>query len=49
VDRHSTPGVVNEGYSIEFFDMTGTTVTVVALEAALRLPTAAASVRARSA
>jgi len=33
VDRHTAPGVAEEGYSVEFFDMTGITVTVVLLEA----------------
>jgi hypothetical protein len=42
VERHAVPGVSEEGYSVEFFDMTGNTVTVVTLQAsALRLPTPA--------
>ena len=42
VERHVVPGVPEEGYSVEFFDMTGNTVAVVTLPAsALRLPTAA--------
>ena len=42
VERHSAPGVPEEGYSVEFFDMTGNTVTVATLPAsALRLPTPA--------
>ena len=52
VGRHAVPDVPEEGYSIEFFDMTGQTVAVVTLPAnALRLPTAAdrAAVRALSA
>jgi Domain of unknown function (DUF4926) len=52
VERHAVPDVPEEGYSIEFFDMTGQTVAVVTLPAnALRLPTAAdrAAVRALSA
>ena len=52
VDQHVVPGVTEEGYSVEFFDMTGNTVTVVTLPAsALRLPTPAdrPAVRALSA
>ena len=52
VERHAVPGVPEEGYSVEFFDMTGNTVAVVALPAsALRLPTPAdrPAVRALSA
>jgi hypothetical protein len=42
VERHAVPGVSEEGYSVEFFDMTGNTVAVVALPAsAIRLPTPA--------
>ena len=42
VERHIVPGVAEEGYSVEFFDMAGNTVTVVAVPAsALRLPTPA--------
>lgn len=42
VERHATPGVPEEGYFVEFFDMTGNTVTVATLPAsALRLPTPA--------
>jgi hypothetical protein len=42
VERHAVPGVLEEGYSVEFFDMTGNTVTVATLPAsALRLPTPA--------
>ena len=26
VERHTVPGVAEEGYSVEFFDMTGNTV-----------------------
>jgi hypothetical protein len=40
VERHVVPGVAEEGYSVEFFDMTGNTVALVTLPAsALRLPT----------
>ena len=52
VDRHAVPRVSEEGYSVEFFDMTGNTVAVVTLPAsALRLPTTAdrPAVRALSA
>jgi Domain of unknown function (DUF4926) len=52
VERHEVPGVFEEGYSVEFFDMTGNTVAVVTLPAsALRLPTPAdrPAVRALSA
>jgi hypothetical protein len=52
VDRHFVPGVAEEGYSVEFFDMTGNTVAVITVEAtALRLPTPAdrPAVRALSA
>jgi hypothetical protein len=41
VERHLVPGK-EEGYSVEFFDMTGRTVAVVTVPAhALRLPTSA--------
>jgi Domain of unknown function (DUF4926) len=52
VERHVVPGVPEEGYSVEFFDMTGNTVAVVTLPSnALRLPTPAdrPAVRALSA
>jgi len=52
VERHVVPGVTEEGYSVEFFDMTGNTVAVVTVPAgALRLPTPAdrPAVRALSA
>lgn len=52
VDSHVVPGMPEEGYSVEFFDMTGNTVAVVTLSAsALRLPTPAdrPAVRALSA
>ena len=52
VERHIVPDVSEEGYSIEFFDMTGNTVAVVTLPASsLRLPTPAdrPAVRALSA
>jgi hypothetical protein len=40
VARHVVSGVGEEGYSVEFFDMTGNTVAVVTVPAsALRLPT----------
>ena len=40
VERHVVPGVAEEGYSVEFFDMTGNTVGVAILPAtALRMPT----------
>ena len=42
VERHVVPGVSEEGYSVEFFDMTGNTVGVVTVSAsAARLPTQA--------
>jgi hypothetical protein len=42
VERHVVPGVSEEGYSVEFFDMTGSTVAVVTVPAsALRRPTQA--------
>jgi hypothetical protein len=42
VERHVVPGVAEEGYSVEFFDMIGNTVAVVTVSAeALRLPTPA--------
>ena len=42
IERHVVPGVTEEGYSVEFFDMTGNTVAVVTLPAsALRRPTPA--------
>ena len=52
VERHAVQGVPEEGYSVEFFDMTGNTVAVATLPAsALRLPTPAdrPAVRALSA
>ena len=52
VDRHVVAGVSDEGYSTEFFDMTGNTVAVVTVPAsAVRLPTPAdrPAVRALSA
>jgi hypothetical protein len=40
VERHQVPGVPEEGYSVEFFDMTGRTVAVVTVPAGhLRAPT----------
>ena len=42
VDRHVAPGEREEGYSVEFFDMTGRTVAVVTVPASnLREPTPA--------
>ena len=42
VERHVAPGVNEEGYSVEFFDMAGNTVAVATLpSSALRRPTAA--------
>ncbi len=39
VERHCVPGLAEEGYSVEFFDMIGNTVAVVTVPAsALRLP-----------
>lgn len=49
VDRHVVPDVAEEGYSLEFFDMTGNTVAVVTLPAsALRVPTPADRLAARA-
>ena len=49
VERHTVPGVAEEGYSVEFFDMTGNTVGVATLPAtALRLPTPADRPAARA-
>ena len=40
VERHRVPGVEEEGYSVEFFDMTGNTVAIITVPAsALRAPT----------
>jgi len=40
VERHVVPGMAEEGYSVEFFDMIGNTVALVTVSAsALRLPT----------
>ena len=40
VERHVVPGLSEEGYSVEFFDMIGNTVAVVTVPASsLRLPT----------
>jgi uncharacterized protein DUF4926 len=33
VERHAVPAVSEDGYSVEFFDMTGNTVAVVTLPA----------------
>lgn len=42
VERHVVPRVTEEGYSVEFFDMTGNTLAVVTLPAStVRLPTSA--------
>jgi hypothetical protein len=42
VERPAVPGVSEDGYSVEFFDMTGNSVAVVTLPASgLRLPTPA--------
>ena len=52
VERHVVAAVAEEGYSVEFFDMTGNTVAVVTVPAsAIRLPTPAdrPAVRALSA
>jgi hypothetical protein len=49
VERHLVPNVAEEGYSVEFFDMTGNTVAVVTVPAsALRLPTRADRPAARA-
>jgi hypothetical protein len=49
VERHPVPGVAEEGYSVEFFDMTGNTVAVSTLPAtALRIPTPADRPAARA-
>ena len=49
VERHVVPGVAEEGYSVEFFDMTGNTVTVITLPAsALCVPTPADRPAARA-
>ena len=37
VERHAVPNASEEGYSVEFFDMTGNTVAVVTLPASARL------------
>jgi len=48
-ERHVVSGVSEEGYSVEFFDMTGNTVGVVTLPAsALHLPTPADRPAARA-
>ena len=52
VERHHALGVPEEGYSLEFFDMTGNTVAVITVPAsAVRVPTPAdrPAVRALSA
>ena len=49
VERHIVPGVAEEGYSVEFFDMTGNTIGVATLPAiALRMPTPADRPAARA-
>ncbi len=41
-ERHAVDGVSEDGYSVEFFEMTGNTVTVVTLPASdLCMPTPA--------
>jgi uncharacterized protein DUF4926 len=41
VERHTAPGE-EDGYSVEFFDMTGQTITVATVrKSMLRLPTSA--------
>jgi Domain of unknown function (DUF4926) len=48
VERHVVPGM-EDGYSIEFFDMTGQTVAVVTVKASLlRIPTPADRPAARA-
>ncbi|MGE0876376.1 MAG: DUF4926 domain-containing protein [Burkholderiales bacterium] len=48
VDHHVAPGI-EEGYSVEFFDMTGSTVAVVTVQASvLRTPTHADRPAART-
>lgn len=52
VERHRVPGVEEEGYSVECFDMTGNTVAVIAVPASAEsVPTPAdrPAVRALSA
>ena len=52
VERHRVQGAGEEGYSVEFFDMTGNTVAVITVPAsAMRVPTPAdrPAVRALSA
>ena len=42
VERHVVPDVREEGYSVEFFNMTGNTIAVITVPVgALRLPTPA--------
>ena len=49
VERHTVPGVAEEAYSVEFFDMTGNTVGVMVLPArAFRVPTPADRPAARA-
>jgi hypothetical protein len=49
VERHTVPGVAEQGYSVEFFDTTGNTVGVATLPAtALRMPTPADRPAARA-
>jgi Domain of unknown function (DUF4926) len=49
LERHVVSGAADEGYSVEFFDMTGNTVAVVTLAAsALRVPTRADRPAARA-
>jgi len=48
VERHIVPGL-EDGYSVEFFDMTGQTVAVVTVNASLlRIPTPADRPAARA-
>jgi len=49
VEQHVVPDVAEDGYSVEFFDMTGNTVCVATLPAtALRMPTPADRPAARA-
>ena len=48
VERHAVPGVPEEGYGVEFFDMTGNTVAVVTLPASALRPPAPADRPARA-
>ena len=45
VERHHVPDVAEEGYSVEFFDMTGNTVAVITVPSAHSAPSGPSSLK----